>query len=302
MSAARPAPGAPAATPHAAVDALPEPVATPAPAPGDPRYRLGMVACVGVLALCLEGAPALAAVALPAALLALAQPRMAGWRLRFLAALALLVWSTALSQGLFYAVPPRTPLVVLLDRPPVAIWREGVVHGLVQSLRFVAVLGAGLALALSTSPDRLLAALLALRVPYGLALMGATAVRFLPLVGAELVAVRQARARRGRPIWDRSPWAWLRLEAALLRPVLARAIRRARALAESLETRGFHPTAPRAVVTPMRATLAERVGLWTLVVVSGAAVVARVLYALYGAELLYVPALRGLYAFVRAYL
>ena len=268
----------------------------------DPRARLAAVFGLGVLVLCLDGAASLGALAAGSSLAALAHPRAAGWRLRYVGGVALLAWTTALSQGLFWADWPRTPLVVLVREPYLAIAREGVVHGLVQSLRFVALTGAGIAVALSTSPERLVAALLALRVPFGVALMGATALRFVPLVGAELLAVRQARARRGRPIWARSPTAWLALEVALLRPVVARALRRARALAESLETRGFHPTAPRAVREPLRMGLGDRLAVGGIAVVVTAAVVARGLYVLYGAELYYAPELRPLYAFVRAWM
>jgi energy-coupling factor transport system permease protein len=268
----------------------------------DPRARLGTLFCLGVLVLCLEGAFPLGTLAGLTTLLALAHPRAAGWRLRFLGGVALLAWSTALSQGLFWSEWPRTPVVVLCRSPAVVLWREGLVHGLVQSFRFVALAAAGLWVAVATSPDRIVTGLLALRVPYGVALMGATALRFVPLVGEELVAVRRARARRGRPVWQRGLGAWVRLEAAMLRPVVARALRRARALAESLETRGFHPTAPRAVREPLHFGGLDTVGLGAAVVVSTAAFVARALYVLYGSELYYTPGLRGLYAFVRAWM
>ncbi len=268
----------------------------------DPRARLGAVFALGVLVLCLEGALPLGLLAAGSSAAVLAHPRAAGWRLRFVGGVALLAWTTALSQGLFWADWPRTPLVVLSRDPWVVICREGVTHGLVQSLRFVALTAAGIWVALSTAPDRLVAALLALRVPFGIALMAATALRFVPLVGAEAWAVREARARRGRPVWARSPWAWMRLEVALLRPVVARALRRARALAESLETRGFHPTAPRAVREPLRMGAADVLGLTTVALVAFAAATARGLYALYGAELYYAPSLRPLYAFVREWM
>lgn len=268
----------------------------------DPRARLALLTCVGVLALTADQAVTLGTAALLMLTLALAHPRARGWRLRLLGGAALLAWSTAFSQSLFWAGWPRTPLFVLSTDPWLAFSREGLVHGLVQSLRFLLVTAAGAWVALSTPPDRLLTALLALRVPFGLALMGATALRFLPMVGAETLAVRRARASRGRPIWRRSPFAWLALEVALLRPVVARSLRRARALAESLETRGFHPTAPRAVREPLRWRAADTVTVGIAVATTLAAVVARVLYAAYGAELYYAPALRPMYAWVRGWL
>jgi energy-coupling factor transport system ATP-binding protein len=292
---------APSGPPPADAPAPTQPTAPARPAL-DPRTRLGLVAILGVLVLCLEGAVPLAVLAAVTHAGLLLHPSTAGWRLRILGGAALLAWSTALSQGLFWNDWPRTPLLVLWPEVGVQITREGLTHGLVQSLRFLSLSAAGIWVALSTPADRLLAALLALRVPFGVALMGSTALRFVPLVGSELLAVRAARAHRGRPAWARSPWAWAHLEVDLLRPVVARSLRRARALAESLETRGFHPTAPRAIRDPLRlrgldfAALASAGALTTFVAS------ARLLFAAYGAELYYAPALRPLYAFVRTWL
>ena len=110
---------------------------------------------------------------------------------------------------------------------------------------------AGLALAATTPLDRLLTALLKLRVPFPLAFLSVMALRFLPEVAREVLVVRQARARRGRSTWRRSPASWIRLELALLRPIVARSLRRSRTLAESLELRGFDATSPRAVHRPL---------------------------------------------------
>lgn len=265
----------------------------------DPRARLGLVLCAGVLAVCLERPLALGALtgvcALP--LVALRPPRR--WWLRGLGLVATLVWGTVLSQALFYAEQPR---VALAQLGPLTFWREGVVYGLAQSLRFVSLALAGLGLALSTPPDRMYAALLALRLPFGLALMTATALRFLPEIGREVATVRRARAARGRPVHHRSPLAWLLLEVSLLRPVVARAWRRAHTLAESLDARGFDPLAPRAVRRPLRMSgldwgvLGAALGLTLCVAFMRGA------YVLYTADLLYVPGLRAVYGFVRGWL
>lgn len=216
-----------------------------------------------------------------------------------LLAITTLVWSTALSQGLFYNQEPRVPLAQL---GPLTLYREGVLHGLVQSLRLLAMTLGGLALSLSTPPDRLFAALLALRVPFGAAFLAVTALRFAPEVAREWWTVRQARATRGRPLWRRGPVAWLKLEVALLLPVVARSLRRARALAESLDARGFDPVAPRSARRPLVMRSGEKLLLGGALAVTLAAVTARGLYLLYTAELLYLPALRPLYGLVRRWM
>lgn len=265
----------------------------------DPRTRLGLLACVGLLAVSLDRPGSLAALCVLCLipLIALRLPRTR-W-LQGLGVTGAIVWGTVLSQGLFYSDLPR---VALLELGPLTLWREGVTWGLVQSLRMVATLLAGLAVAAATPPDRLYAALLGVRVPFSLAFLAATALRSVPETAKAIGTVRRARARRGRPIWQRSPWAWLRLEVALLRPVVATALRRARDLAESLDSRGFDPSAPRAVRRPLAFARWEP----PLLLVAGAltlgVVAMRLLYALYTAEAVYIQALRPVYGFVRAWL
>ncbi len=266
----------------------------------DPRTRLALLACVGLLAVSLDRAESLALLCVLCALPLLLLDLGATWLKRGLLAVAAVVWGTVLSQGLFYSALPRAPLIEL---GPLTIWKEGVSWGLVQSLRFVAAILAGLAVAVSTPPDRLHAALLRLRVPFALSFLATTALRTVPETGRTVLAVRAARRERGRPAPARSPIAWLRLEVAMLRPVVAESLRRARSLAESLDARGFDPSsAPRAVARPLRFARWELPILATALGLTTAVVGARVLFILYSSELLYVPALRPLYGFVRAWL
>ena len=265
----------------------------------DPRTRIALILCVGVAAISLENPASLAALCGLCVLPLVALRVGWTWWRRGGLLVAAIVWSTVLSQGLFYAEQPRVPLVSL---GPLVLWKEGVIWGLAQSLRFVAVALAGIALAVSTPPDRLFAAMLRLRVPFGLALMASTAIRLLPRIGSEILTVRKARAARGRPVWRRSPWAWLVLEVSLMRPVVARSWRRAQVLAEALDSRGFDPVAPRAVRRPLV------FGVWDVVLMATGCVVAlglagsRLAYLLYTSETLYIQALRPLYGFVRAWL
>jgi len=264
----------------------------------DPRSRILLVGAVGILAVVLEQAASLGLLAGLSAgtLLVVATPR---WRARILLLLAAAVWSTVLSQAIFYADLPRVPALRI---GPLVLWQEGLSYGLVQSLRFVAVACAGGALVASTALDRMLAALLRLRVPFPLAFLAVTGLRFVPEVGREVLVVRRARARRGRAAWRRSPWAWLRLEISLLRPIVARAVRRARTLSESLDVRGFDPATPRAVRRPLRMRPWEPLLLAAVAALTASAIAARLLYVIYVSDLAYFPALRELYGFVRSWL
>lgn len=259
----------------------------------DPRIRLLLLLCVGTVAICLDRPSSLAALALVCALPLLRLPSL--WRRRAALVVLAVIWSTVMSQGLFYAEQPRVPLFTV---GPVSVWREGVQHGLVQSLRFVSMALTGLSVAVSTAPDRLHAALLRLRMPFGLALMASTSLRLLPELADELMTVRRARARRGRPAHHRAPWAWLALELGMLRPVVARSVRRARTLAESLDARGFDPLAPRAVWRPLRMGALDWAALGSGLGLTLALVTVRLLTLLYASDTWYSPSLRPLYGFV----
>lgn len=265
----------------------------------DPRTRLALLFAAGVLAVTLERPLALGGLTLACSLPLLFVGLDRKWLGRGLLAVLAIVWSTSLSQALFYAEQPRVPL---LQAGPLTLWREGLRYGLAQSLRFVALSLGGLAVAVSTPPDRLHAALRAMRVPFGLALMASTALRFLPELTRELRTVRRARAARGRPVWKRGPLAWLRLELSLLRPVVARSWRRAHNLAESLDARGFDPLAPRTERRPLRMGGVDWAALFGALALTLPALAGRLLYLLYTSETWYHPALRPVYGFVRAWL
>ena len=89
------------------------------------------------------------------------------------------------------------------------------------------------------------------------------------------------------------------LETAMLGPVIARSMRRGRALAESLDARGFDASAPRALRRPLRISAGEigvvAVGAMFTMAIAGS----RILFALYVTETWYHPSLRPLYVLVR---
>jgi energy-coupling factor transport system permease protein len=256
-----------------------------------------LVLSVGAFGLLLDR-PAALGVLCAVSVLALAlAPIAAVWKGRALVVAAAVVWSTALSQGLFYGDEPRVPVVEL---GPLVVWREGLVHGLVQSLRLVASGLAGVVLATTTPMDRLFSALVALRVPHVGAFLAVTALRTVPTVAEELLEVRAARARRGRPLWPRWPWGWLDQEMRMWRPVAARAVRRARTMADSLDVRGFDRERPRPRDLPPLPVI-ERAGLGLLAATWTALLCAEVVTWAYQQDLLYVPSLRPLYGAVRTW-
>jgi energy-coupling factor transport system ATP-binding protein len=287
------------------------PVASPvvrseAAVPDPPEPRLGpfaglvLVLGVGSLAVLLDGPVLLGALAAVGLAVLLTQPSErigATLKRRLLLGLLAVVWSTMVGQGLFYGDVPRHAVFRV---GPIALWWEGLTWGAVQSARFVAVSSAGLALAATFSPDRLLTALRRLRIPGGVSFLAVTALRFVPVVAREWGVVRSARARRGRALGRRGPVSWVRTEVWMLRPLVVRALRRARVLAETLDSRGFEPSVDRGRAEAL--SLLDRLVVVGVSSTVAAVCVLQLLYGLYLWEIWRHPSLAPLYAGVRTWL
>ncbi|MBL9080323.1 MAG: energy-coupling factor transporter transmembrane protein EcfT [Planctomycetales bacterium] len=228
----------------------------------DPRVKLLFVFSLSIAVVCVNHPAALAACCATALFFSLGLRWRRRGVLAVAAILALVIWSTMLSQGFFYAFEPRTILFTIVPArsgpdpfPGVALSVEGLQYGAIQSLRLIATMLAGLTTSLSTGPQRMLVALSALRVPRPLAFMTATALRFLPLLIEEVALVRQARRYRGY----RFSLAKVPQEVGVLLPVIASALRRAENLAESVTARGFDARRRRTSYPPLKMNRLEQV-------------------------------------------
>jgi len=224
------------------------------------------------------------------ALLGLAGLRLPprGWA-AIVGIVGLLVWGTMFSQGFFYKGATQTVVLSIIRPstqqggfPGIELTKEGLWFGAVQSLRLLASLLAGLTVSLSTSAERMLAALSWFRLPATLSFMTTAALRFLPVLIEEFAEVRQARKLRGyRFRWFGRPGDRLgsyRAEVGVVLPVIAAALRRAETLAESVTARGFDPYRPRTFYPPLEMRTWEQAAAVLLVVAAIVMFVARVFY------------------------
>ena len=115
-------------------------------------------------------------------------------------------WGLIYSQAIFYNQLPRTVIFTLIDKDVsvigamtggVHLYREGLFHGAVQSLRFNTMLTVSCFIIWTTPPRDLLLALVKLRVPYSLAFMVTTGLRYIPLIASEAKTVIRSQRLRG---------------------------------------------------------------------------------------------------------
>ncbi len=277
----------------------------------DARVKIIGLLCVSVYAVALDSAVAL--LILSAVSWILACVERVGWaKLRLLVFLVgLTVWGTMFSQSIFYFEEPRTVLVTLVSPETpliggwtggISIYREGFRHGAVQSLRFASMMTFGFLFCWSTGPGKMLSGMLQLRVPYVLAFMTVTAVRFIPAVMDEFATVILAMRMRGGKIFSLNPARLLANWLKLIRPVFINCYRRSNILSLSIQSRAFQPAAARTTAEGGRFTRGEKVLLTAVLLSTAALVLLKILHGLYLWDILYVSRLRLIYEISRLYL
>ena len=287
--------------------------ATPADTPIhnlDVRTKLVLLAAIVVFAVGLEGPrPLFLLFLLSLSFHVVARSSVERWKILIIF-LLVGIWGAMLSQALFYNQEPRTMIACLVS-PTVPwigeltggifVYREGLEHGAVQALRSGIMLSCGLLICWTTDPRQLLQCFLHWKMPYPIAFMLITSLRFLPVIFEETAIVLTAQRLRGfEPMRTLSPVRWVRTAFYVLFPILARALRRAATLALSVESRGFGRCGQRAGLAAW--LFVERFSCMVVFAGIATGVTLKTLYALQFNGLVYFPELRGVYDFMAVWL
>ena len=229
----------------------------------------------------------------------MARESFAHWRILIILIL-LSIWSSVSTQALFYSQEPKTMLACLvLPSTPIIgtltdgiyIYKEGIEYGAIQALRGSIVLALGLLLSWTSDPRQLLKSLLFWKIPYQIAFMIITGLRFLPIVFSETLIVLTAQRLRGfEPLKTIHT-----LQAAFqtLLPILARSLRRAEILAASIESRGFGRDTHQIQSIPW--AVGEKYGSYTLLGSVAGLAILKMMNAFQLAGIIYIPAWRAIY-------
>lgn len=270
----------------------------------DVRLKMAMGFGMSLLAVMVDSLVALSTLAMIGVVFFLCtRPTFAQVKLVVFSCL-LLVWGMMVSQGLFYNRFPRTPLVVLMEPnwlfpTGLSIYIQGIWYGMLQSLRVLAVSFTGYAVCFSTEPGRFLHGLLSIRVPFSLAFMAVTAIRFIPVAAREIGIVRTAMRLKGYRPFRSGLMDTVRTEINALHPILAGTIRRSEEIAMSIMSRGFKAGARRTALREERFGLPHWVALAFIAISVGLVSVCKIMFWLYQQELYYNASLRPIYAFAR---
>ena len=201
------------------------------------------------------------------------------------------------SQALFFAQTPRTPIFVLISPTfPILgpltnglfVYQEGILYGAIQGLRSSIMLSLGLLICWNSDPRQLLKALMAWHLSPQVAFMLVTALRFLPVLASETGEVITAlRLRSNSKIGRQSICRHL---PYVVNPLLARCLRRAQTLALSVVSRGFFLASNKNLKT------------WPVKEFTSCLVLALVVLATVGSKVAYLASEQGFYVGFLRYL
>ena len=156
------------------------------------------------------------------------------------------LWGSISSQALFFSQNPRTPLIMLISpgfpllgslTGGLYIYREGIIYGAVQGMRTASMISLGLLVCWTSDPRDLLKGLTAWHLSPQASFMLVTAIRFFPILAAEAGEVMTALQLRSGS--EKGRHQVLRHIPYMIKPLLARCLRRAQTLSLSVTSRGL---------------------------------------------------------------
>ncbi|HIP25312.1 MAG TPA: energy-coupling factor transporter transmembrane protein EcfT [Archaeoglobus profundus] len=286
----------------------------------DVRVKIVMLLCLSILSVALYHWQALLIVYIGVLLFVIVS-RLSIQKLKALLIIVLLTaWSIMWVQAVFYNRYPKTPLIYLI--PPglvdpsvpligglwegLAIYYEGFIYGLQQSLRLIIPLTFGLLIFWTEDPVRILTGLTRLKLHYVISFMIMTCLRFIPLVMDEVrITLTSQRLRRYEPLKFHAiilGYGIYKTTMALIYPLLASSIRKAITMAKSADSRAFRAYNRRTELYEIKMRKIDLIILILFITVTIFVVVAKILFYLMVAELYYNEILTPIYWFTHYYL
>lgn len=274
----------------------------------DPRAKLIILTAFSIMAIAFDKPKALIVLFI-LSLIGYPVARIPAKNIKILSVLLLiLIWGTIYSQALFYQQYPRTIIFTILPEncfgmhwEGLHVFREGIEYGAIQSMRFAATTSLALLFYWTTNPNAMLFGLIRLKMPYGLAFMIITSLRFIPLLIAETITVFRAQKLKGYAPFK--PANWIKTVFLGLIPILANCMRRSAKLAVSVEGRSFRPDASRTYLKAHILTFtALDKALMVLCLTAVPVLFFKLCFWLYVNDIFYLSALRWVYEIAGKYI
>jgi len=235
----------------------------------DPRTKIAMslmCACLIVVLRTPEGLLVLFSILL--ATFFFARPPVAYVKtLMYLMGIAVIF--TVISQGFFYYFEPKTSILTIVPENwgwigkmtgGLAIYREGLIYGAVQSLRLCSAMVLSMTIVMTTYPSDLILGLERIGVPEKVGFVVTVSIRFLPAIIEEAKRILIAQKLRGLSV--KGVRGGFEVMRYLLPPLIIDSLRHARRIALAAAVRAY--TGERTHIRTLRFSRTD----WIAVVIS----------------------------------
>jgi energy-coupling factor transport system permease protein len=212
----------------------------------DPRTKIILGLMVAILIVVLKRPPELVLLFLAVLILfGILRPAGRTVKAMFIIMITALFF-TMVSQGFFYALEPRTIIITILSPNSgflgnitggIALYREGIIYGALQSLRLFSAMLLSAVIVMSTYPSDLLLGMESMGMPERIGFVITVSIRFIPSLAEE--ARRILLAQRLRGLKMKGIRGWFRAFYRLLPPLIIDSLRNARRIALAAEVRAF---------------------------------------------------------------
>ena len=174
-------------------------------------------------------------------------------------------------QMLFYPghiniVSPLIPDAVPLIGGHGHITLDGIVHGVMISLRMCVLISLIPLLTTTTETEEIVLGLVKLRLPYRFAYMGTTAMNMVGTFSEEFQTVRNAQLLRACTVFEEGKVnEKLKAYPALIVPLIIGAMRRAQAMGVAMDARSFAARKSRTYIHEISWTKRDTVGIFVII-------------------------------------
>ncbi|WP_244833902.1 energy-coupling factor transporter transmembrane component T [Clostridium sp. BJN0001] len=230
------------------------------------------------------------------------------------------IWGIIWLQAIFYEAYPRHALFYIIapklisENAPligglyegVAIYYEGFVYGMIQSLRLVIPMTFGLLIFWTEDPVRILIGLNKLKLPYTISFMVMTCIRFIPITFSEAkVTFNSQKLRKYKPLTLKGVIFLYGIYDAvvhILVPLFANCIRKSENMAKSADSRAFRAYDKRTEIRKLEFTFWDKAILALVIIFMIIIIICKILLYFSNKNIYYTHLLLPMYWFTRKYL
>ena len=269
----------------------------------DPLLKVVFISCISIFLIFLEDLSSLLVVNALCLILLIHVKLELRQYLSIFYLSTLSIYGLCFSQALFYESELKSSFfkLTVFNLFELNFWQEGIIYGLVLSLRLIAPIILSIILFLTEAPHRFIISFERLKIPPSISFLLSTSIRFIPESIENYLQIRQVRKMKNQNWNWRKPLRSFKSEVNIIIPLLIHGIRNAQELALAINNRSLGKFSNTIKQHPKLAK-SDLVIITLFILSTLVFLLAKTLFFFYLNDIYYNEILRPVYDFTRHYL